>query len=135
MTTAFELDCTELVKAFKELKKENAKLQRMLAQKESELRKLKEDWDRDEADYVDEFLRLKRQLLLAKSLVNIPDNLADCVKELIKERVKAWDWYSSESPNLDWIEQDEAPFFSLDLQAAFTADKNGPKGKGRTRTK
>lgn len=44
----------------------------------------------------EELCKYRDALVLARSLINIPDNIADMVKELIKARTAYWDMLSSE---------------------------------------
>lgn len=129
--TDFNNALAQLAKTVNDLEEENRQLKQALEDKERERLELWEQQDKTETEYSERILQLENQVLLCKSLVNIPDTLTDCVKELIKERLKAWDWARMEGDHdLQWLKCEEAPFYDSRLQAAF-----GKPLKGRGRKK
>lgn len=127
--TDFNNALAQLAKTVNDLEEENRQLKQALEDKERERLELWEQQGKTETEYSDRILQLENQVLLCKSLVNIPDTLTDCVKELVKERLKGWDWARTEGDyDLRWLEREEAPFYDSRLQAAFDKPL---KGRGR----
>ena len=127
--TDFNNALAQLAKTVNDLEEENRQLKQALEDKERERLELWEQQDKTETEYSERILQLENQVLLCKSLVNIPDTLTECVKELVKERLKGWDWARTEGDyDLRWLEREEAPFVDSRLQALFDKPL---KGRGR----
>ena len=103
------------------LEAENERLRR-------EVQSLQEELDKTETELSGEIVKLQDRLLLAKSLINLPDNLEDCVRELIKERLKAWANIAYEDSGLAWLDSEEIPCVRVDLEQALSCR---PKRRGR----
>ena len=62
----------DLIRRVENLEDENQRLRDELALQAKRAR----EWDADEQEYTQDIIKLENQLALAKSLVNIPDNIA-----------------------------------------------------------
>lgn len=108
----------DLIRRVEELEDENERLRDELAAQAKRLR----DWDADEQEYTQDIIKLENQLILAKSLINIPDNIAGLVEEVIKTRLLVWDGVRD---NPDWQQSDGLRFqYSEELNRAFS-DRKG----------
>lgn len=132
-----ELDKLDAVEAargllyqIKHLKAENENLKKTLEEQEQKVEKIAGSFYDAEQEYSDEIAELENQLILAKSLIAIPDNYPDCVAALIRERVKAWDLTRANSGyEAGWrTDKDTAPVNS-DLVKALKLPKRGRKTK------
>ena len=101
-----------LIRRVEELEDENQRLRDERAR----------GWEEDEQGYTQDIIKLENQLALAKSLINIPDNIADLVEEVIKMRLLAWDGIRD---NPGWEKSDGLRFrYSEELNQAFSDRKN-----------
>ena len=123
-TTKQKTAIRETLERLDYLEAENESLKRQLREKETEA-------EETESLLTDEIVKLQDRLILAKSLINIPDNLEDCVRELIRERLKGWVNIAYEASGLAWLDSEETPCARFDLEKAL----NRPKGKGRKSAK
>ncbi len=116
----------ELVKRLDELEAENEILRKALDETKAEAenwRKQLFEYDEQNGEQLSIF---ERRLLLAKSLINIPDNMKDCMRELVKARLAYWEAIADDAEsdvedkeaarrwNLNAIE-----FLGSDLKALF----------------
>lgn len=108
----------DLIRRVEELEDENQRLRdEIAAQAKRAL-----EWDADEKEYTQDIIKLENQLVLAKSLINIPDNIAGLVEEVIKARLLAWDGIRD---NPGWEKSDGLRFrYSEELNQAFSDSKN-----------
>ena len=126
---------TKLIRErLEEVEAENKRLKSRLREKEREVQTLSKEIEEIETEYADEIVRLQDRCILAKALVNIPDSLQECVRELIKERLKAFANLAYNDSGLDWLDSRETPCVRVDLEEAFTR-KDRPKVGGRKRAK
>ena len=108
----------DLIRRVEELEDENERLRDELAAQAKRAR----EWDADEKEYTQDIIKLENQLVLAKSLINIPDNIAGLVEEVIKTRLLVWDGVRD---NPDWQQSDGLRFqYSEELNRAFS-DRKG----------
>ena len=108
----------DLIRRVEELEDENQRLRDEIAAQAKRAR----DWDADEQEYTQDIIKLENQLILAKSLINIPDNIAGLVEEVIKTRLLVWDGVRD---NPDWQQSDGLRFqYSEELNRAFS-DRKG----------
>ncbi|MBR5415714.1 MAG: hypothetical protein IK105_07260 [Thermoguttaceae bacterium] len=108
----------DLIRRVEELEDENQRLRDELAAQAKRAR----EWDADEQEYTKDIIKLENQLVLAKSLINIPDNIAGLVEEVIKTRLLAWDGVRD---NPDWQQSDGLRFrYSEELNRAFSDRKD-----------
>ena len=117
-TKTLSADIRALMRRVEELEAENQRLRDELALQAKRAR----EWDADEQEYTQDIIKLENQLALAKSLINIPDNIAGLVEEVIKTRLLAWDGVRD---NPDWQQSDGLRFrYSEELNRAFS-DRKG----------
>lgn len=108
----------DLIRRVEELEDENQRLRDELRAQEERAR----GWDADEKEYTGDIIKLENQLVLAKSLINIPDNIAGLVEEVIKTRLLAWDGIRD---NPGWEQSDGLRFrYSEELNRAFSDSKD-----------
>ena len=117
-TKTISANIRDLIKRVEDLEDENERLRDEIAAQAKRAR----EWDADEQEYTKEIIKLENQLVLAKSLINIPDNIAGLVEEVIKTRLLAWDGVRD---NLDWQQSDGLRFrYSEELNQAFSDRKD-----------
>lgn len=108
----------DLIRRVEELEDENQRLRDELAAQAKRAR----EWDADEKEYTQDIIKLENQLVLAKSLINIPDNIAGLVEEVIKTRLLAWDGVRDQP---GWQQSDGLRFrYSEELNRAFSDRKD-----------
>lgn len=114
-TKTLSADIRALMRRVEELEAENQRLRDELREHEERAR----EWDADEQEYTQDIIKLENQLVLAKSLINIPDNIAGLVEEVIKTRLLAWEG-ARENPG--WWESIGLRFQNKELDRAFSSE-------------
>ncbi len=114
-TKTLSADIRALMRRVEELEAENQRLRDELREQEERAR----EWDADEQEYMQDIIKLENQLVLAKSLINIPDNIAGLVEEVIKTRLLAWEG-ARENPG--WWESVGLRFRDKELNRAFSSE-------------
>ena len=113
-TKTISANIRDLIKRVEDLENENQRLRDELAAQTKRAR----EWDADEKEYTKDIIKLENQLVLAKSLINIPDNIAGLVEEVIKTRLLAWDGVRDQP---GWQQSDGLRFqYSEELNRAFS---------------
>ena len=117
-TKTISANIRDLIRRVEELEDENQRLRDELTAQAKRAR----EWDADEQEYAQDIINLENQLVLAKSLINIPDNIAGLVEEVIKTRLLAWDGVRD---NPGWQQSDGLRFrYSEELNQAFSDRKD-----------
>lgn len=114
-TKTLSADIRALMRRVEELEAENQRLRDELREHEERAR----EWDADEQEYTQDIIKLENQLVLAKSLINIPDNIAGLVEEVIKTRLLAWEG-ARENPG--WWKSVGLRFRNEELDQAFSSE-------------
>ena len=117
-----------LLYQIKYLKSENETLKKQLAELKQAKERIYRESEQAEEELLARVRQLENLLILAKSLVAIPENYPDCVAALIRERVAAWDltrFFSDFSP--DWGTDAETAPVDKDLTKAIKQ----PRRRGR----
>ena len=117
-TKTISANIRDLIRRVEELEDENQRLRDELRAQEERAR----GWEEDEQEYAKDIIKLENQLVLAKSLISLPDNIAGLVEEVIKTRLLAWDGVRD---NPDWQQSDGLRFrYSEELNRAFSDRKD-----------
>lgn len=114
-TKTLTADIRLMMRRVEELEAENQRLRDELREHEDRAR----EWIEDEKEYSAEIVKLEERLMLAQSLINIPDNIAGLVEEVIKTRLLAWEG-ARENPG--WWESVGLRFRNKELNRAFSSE-------------
>ena len=114
-TKTISANIRDLIRRVEELEDENQRLRDELRAQEERAR----GWEEDEQEYAKGIIKLENQLVLAKSLISIPDNIAGLVEEVIKTRLLAWEG-ARENPG--WWESVGLRFQNKELDRAFSSE-------------
>ena len=114
-TKTISANIRDLIRRVEELEDENQRLRDELRAQEERAR----GWEEDEQEYAKDIIKLENQLVLAKSLISIPDNIAGLVEEVIKTRLLAWEG-ARENPG--WWESVGLRFQNKELDRAFSSE-------------
>ena len=95
-------------KQLSEVEAENRILRNAVEELKSEIEEIKKAHIEESDQQTGELVRITDQLIIAKSLIDIPDNIADMVNELLKARVAYWQEISKEL-GVRWEEKTSVP--------------------------
>ena len=126
MTSQKENHLMEGLKAYikrnEELEAENSRLRKELEESKREYHKSVKEEEEEFDKLVSVFNNTMEKLVLAKSLINIPDNLKDMFNELVRTRIAYWESVKDTSWEYDdfsWQDKNDIEFVQYDTTEVF----------------
>lgn len=126
MTSQKENHLMEGLKAYikrnEELEAENSRLRKEIEESKREYHKSVKEEEEEFDKLVSVFNNTMEKLVLAKSLINIPDNLKDMFNELVRTRIAYWESVKDTSWEYDdfsWQDKNDIEFVQYDTTEVF----------------